>query len=576
MSGWSDSIRRTFGAFADLSPLVRRKFFALLPGIVLANVSSLILINVDGVVIGNFVSSTAFAAVALVAPVIGAIGVLVAAFGGFSTGVAIGQAIGRNDRQELRDCYRSGFVLACALAVGVAVLEVPVFRLLIGASGAGAELTQEAWAYARGMMIALVIGVMTTFGTYVLIANGKTRPLVYLTLFEGIVNLVADVGFVKFLGMGTAGAGYGTAVANIMRLGATVYVVLRETDAYRCIRFGRARSIPTILGFGRSTFIVGLVGSVSAYCMNRLVVCTLGDSGMVMKAVGDFSMTIASAVYGGVGLSVGPLLALFAGDGSYREMKKVFRFGVLVDLCLVGALAVVMALIPSVLCRLNGVVNPPDGTFAVVRFYCLFFLFAAVNKLIALCLVNLKKQMAATVLPLLEGSVMLLSFSWLFSRIDGRFLFCGYAAASAVALAIGCVVIRSVWKGLLDETRRISFDLVPETVSQTVERLLKELPGYGIPPAQATRIGIAVEETSAYLKSTGRNGDVQIHASLVIGKDKVTLSVLDDGAKVNLADRINVLATDLVYDNIGMINAISRKVNYQYVMDMNVTTLEIK
>ena len=55
MNGWSDSIRRTFDVFADLSPLVRRKFFSLLPGIVLANVSSLILINVDGVVIGNLV-----------------------------------------------------------------------------------------------------------------------------------------------------------------------------------------------------------------------------------------------------------------------------------------------------------------------------------------------------------------------------------------------------------------------------------------------------------------------------------------------------------------------------------------
>ena len=559
-----------------MSPLIRKKFLQFLPGMLLTNVSTLILINVDGVVIGNMVGSTAFAAVAVIAPVVSLIGVLVGAFGGFSVGVALGQAIGSNDLQKLRDCYRSGMVLATLLAVAVAVAEVPLFRLLIEASGTGVELQQEAWAYSKGIMIAMVIGVFSTFGTYVLIANGRTRSLLYLSVFEGVVNLVADVVFVKCLAMGTVGAGYGTAVANAMRLAATVFVLWRETDVFRNVRLGRARSILEIMGFGRSTFVTGVVWSVSAYFMNRLIVHSLGDQGMVMKAVGGFSLTIANAVYGGVGLSLGPLLALFAGEGSYQEMRRLFQFGVRINIALVSLLSLVLFATPVAVCRLNGIAVPPDGTYTVVRFYCLFFVFEAVNSMINLCLINLKRQLAATVLSLMRNALLLLPFAWLFSLIDGRLLFCGYALASAVVMTTGWIVVRSMWKRLGGGTRRISFDLVPENVSPTVEKLMKELSDLGVPPARALRIGLAVEETSAYIKSARRGGEVHLHVRLGLGQDKVTVSVLDDGERVGLTDRINALATDLVYNNIGMINAISSKVNYQYVMNMNFTTLEVK
>ncbi len=548
-----------------------------LPGMLLTNVSTLILIDVDSVVIGNMVGSTAFAAVAVIGPIVSLIGVLVSAFGGFSIGVALGQAIGSNDLQKLRDCYRSGMVLVTLLAVAVAVAEVPLFRFLIETSGTGVELQQEAWVYSKGIMIAMVIGVFSTFGTYVLIANGRTRSLLYLTVFEGAVNIVADVVFVKYLAMGTAGAGYGTAVANAVRLAATVFVLWRETDVFRDVRLGRARSILEIMGFGRSTFVSGLVCGVSDYCMNRLIVGSLGDSGMVIKTVGCFCVTLAIAVYGGIGQSLGPLLALFAGDGSFKEMRQLFQFGVRVSIAMVGVLAMVIVAMPFVVCDLLGVTDPPDGAFIVVRFYCLFFVFAAVNSMINLCLINLKKQLAATVLSLLQNALLLLPFAWMFSLIDGRLLFCGYPATSAAVMIIGWIYIRSRWSRLGDGTRRISFDLVPENVSPTVEELVKKkLPDLGIPPARALRIGLAVEETSAYVKSARQGEEVHLHVRIGLGKDKVTVSVLDDGERVGLTDKINALATNLVYNNIGMISAISQKVNYQYVMNMNFTTLEVK
>ena len=77
--------------------------------------------------------------------------------------------------------------------------------------------------YAYGIMISLPFGLISTVGVFQLQIAGKMKALVKLSAMEGITNLLLDLLFVGAMDMGVAGAGYGTAAANVLRCLTTVY-----------------------------------------------------------------------------------------------------------------------------------------------------------------------------------------------------------------------------------------------------------------------------------------------------------------------------------------------------------------
>ena len=103
--------------------------------------------------------------------------------GSFTTVVASGfglsysDALGKNNRENLRKCINTGVVLVLLTMLLLTVLQWPLSNLMIGSY----DLTSEQYGYIRdyasGIMFAHVVGMISITGTFFFVASGKVKIL---------------------------------------------------------------------------------------------------------------------------------------------------------------------------------------------------------------------------------------------------------------------------------------------------------------------------------------------------------------------------------------------------------------
>ncbi len=211
---------------------------------VVNNLSVLLLVSVDGLVLGNLVGKNALAAINIFYPattLIGVASVLV----GCGTGTSLAVAVGKGDHDalmRLKSAVKRVMVIA---AIVMSVVQVPLVAGIISSYGLDDNMTQMTWQYAMGIMIATPFGLISTVGTYQFQATGNMRWLMRLSIMEGLANLFLDILFVGPLGMGVMGASMGTACANALRCTAIVLILAKTTDIYKQVpeESGRFRQL---------------------------------------------------------------------------------------------------------------------------------------------------------------------------------------------------------------------------------------------------------------------------------------------------------------------------------------------
>ena len=102
----------------------RSKLIEYLPASLLSSGSSLLLGSVDGIVVGNIVSSEALSSVSVFSPVFSLAGMIsVLAANGIA--VCLSVAAGRNDREEIRQIRASSRILMIVFSFVIILLQIP-------------------------------------------------------------------------------------------------------------------------------------------------------------------------------------------------------------------------------------------------------------------------------------------------------------------------------------------------------------------------------------------------------------------------------------------------------------------
>lgn len=110
--------------------LSARKIREYLPAMIVTNLSTLLLVSVDGMVVGNFIGSDALSSVNVFSPVvsfIGAITCLVAL--GIAT--CLSTSIGRNDHDGIRHAKATAKFIMIASSIFVAIIQIPLVYAFI-------------------------------------------------------------------------------------------------------------------------------------------------------------------------------------------------------------------------------------------------------------------------------------------------------------------------------------------------------------------------------------------------------------------------------------------------------------
>ena len=175
------------------------------------------------------------------------INLMVSLFIGISVGANVQMAAchGMNDREGMQRTLHTSllFSLFCGIVLTIVgwFIAPTAHRLLSTGTSVLADGTktidpvvlEQAIAYFRIYFLAMPFIMVYNFASAILRAKGDTRrPLIVLAA-SGVLNVVLNVLFVKWLKMNADGVAIATALSNAFSCAALIWLLLHEDDAYR-------------------------------------------------------------------------------------------------------------------------------------------------------------------------------------------------------------------------------------------------------------------------------------------------------------------------------------------------------
>jgi putative MATE family efflux protein len=240
------------------SALILRFALPLLAGNVLQQMYN----TVDSLVVGNFVGSTALAAVGNTA-ILGML--LFSLFSGLSMGftIVISQFFGRGDRGKLKRAIDTAYVTAIVGAIPLTILGVLLVRPLLALVNTPAGPTMEMSAsYLTIIFLGTIGNLGYNLNAGILQGLGDSVSSLVFLAVATVLNISLDLLFVAVFHWGVAGAAWATIIAQVVSfLAGTVFIVKKlklttlkpaelEFDAPvlgECFRIGLPGAIQTML-----------------------------------------------------------------------------------------------------------------------------------------------------------------------------------------------------------------------------------------------------------------------------------------------------------------------------------------
>ena len=557
--------------------LLRRKLYSYLPFLFLTNLSSLLLVSVDGIVVGNLVGSSALSSVNVFYPIVTAIGV-------FSTLIASGvstilsTAMGNNDVDELSYLKKAAKVTMIVSAFAIAIIQIPVAYGLVYTYDLNPEMKKLVWEYGTGVLIAMPFGLISTVGVYELQILGKAKILAVLAAVEGTCNLVFDLLFVGLLDMGIAGAGFGTAAANAVRCTITVLYLAKKTDIFKCSSVKtRSRDIGNLLESGMPEGAYSLMMTFQSYFMIRILLMVFGESGGVINGVCMFCLNLANVIILSIQGSARPLTGIFTGAKDAVAVRRLIRRCVMLVVALVGSATLIVMLLPKVFYILHGVDAVPEKGIQSLRLFALCFVFRGINAIFRLYLANHKDNRYATAVMVFGYALLpILAFVIQFFA-PGPLLWTAYLITELTVLAAYLFRyifwIRKDMESELPDERTIYLSVAPEEAIEASRDIRAYAKEHGYSERFAYRAALCMEEMVHYAKSAAGNAEVDTQIMVKFFTDNCVFAMIDDGACIMLNEDD---ASKELITNYGLIKKIAQEVSYQYVLDLNHTVFTFR
>ncbi len=212
-------------------PILRQLILFSLP-LMLGNVFQMLYNTVDSVIVGNFVSKQALAAIGSTTVIVN---MLVFFFNGFSigAGVVIGQYFGARDMEKLHRSIETTMAATFLVSLLFSVLGVLLVEPMLRFMSTPEDVFPEATVYLRIYLGGISGLLIYNMGSGILRAVGdSTRPLYFLIL-TSLLNIVLDLFFILVLDTGVAGAAIATVLSQFLSGGLILLLLSRTRDVYR-------------------------------------------------------------------------------------------------------------------------------------------------------------------------------------------------------------------------------------------------------------------------------------------------------------------------------------------------------
>lgn len=329
--------------------------------------------TVDGIVVGNYVSSGALAAV-------GNCGIMANLFLAVSIGMAngsavlVGQYFGAGRHEDMRRAAATSLTLLAALGAA-ALLAMFCAAEFFASRALGIReeaIRADAAAYLRIYALGMVFTFVYNAVAAILRAVGDSRAVLLFLLVSTIMNTGLDLLFVAVLNWGVAGAAWATVLSQLACTAVSLWYMRRNYDAFR-FRAAELRpereKLRLCLRMGLPNTLQQMVVTCGHLFLQRLI-NGFGEVTMAAWAVGHRYDLYCSVPIMGMMQALAGFAGQNTGAGRYDRVKRGLWSAIGMDVLIVLALGVVLRTFGEPLAALFGV----EGAALGQAVECLNFL----------------------------------------------------------------------------------------------------------------------------------------------------------------------------------------------------------
>ena len=574
IDGWKDDskIEKKYRLSKDFT---FSKLLEYLPPMIVTNISTLLLITVDGIVAGNLVGQDALSAISIFGPVDTFIGAITAVV---STGASavLSSRIGEVDNGRIMQAKKAVKFLSLLVPLLLSVIQIPLVLGIIVSYHLPENMMSLVVAYSIGIMISNPFGMLSAISVNEIQIMGKMKILMKLALMEGIMNLALDILFTGVFHMGVAGTGYGTAAACICRCIVTVIYLYKETDIYKTgdtkIVFS---DIYEIISKGLPEAASMLVVVMQNYVLIRIILQSFGPDGGTIKGVCTFCYSLANVLMSSVQGAVRPLVGLLNGSENRKGVRSLMRQGAVIVILLSGVMIIMFETVPAFFYRIHGVKTVPAGGESSLRIYALCIGILGINTLFRLFFSTRGLQKFSTTLTLAGNCAMPLSAYFLSTYCSASSIFFSYLIAAVIILCVNILRFRMLKsedeKNEKGNKRRIYLSVEPESAIDASKMVQDYALENGYSLELANRARLCMEEMVAYSVRADRSKKVRNQIMFSFTDEDVLFTMLDDGACIIFDE--DEEKREMITNNYALLKKVSKSMQYQYVLNLNHTML---
>ena len=210
--------------------IAKQIFFYSVP-LILGNLLQQLYNTADSIIVGNFVSSNALAAVGSSTSIIN----LLIAFSqgaAIGAGVVVSQHLGARNKKGVHDAVHTSLAISLIMGLILSVCGIAFSRPLLIWMNTPKEVLSDSVAYLQIYSAGLLFNVIYNMASGILNAVGNSRrSLIYLAS-ASLTNIILDLIFIGGFGMGVEGAAIATDISQVVSGVLAIAFLIRVREDY--------------------------------------------------------------------------------------------------------------------------------------------------------------------------------------------------------------------------------------------------------------------------------------------------------------------------------------------------------
>lgn len=347
----------------------------------------------------------------------------------FAVGLGVGinsllsRALGEKDRQKADAAAGNGLFLELCAALLFVFIGFVLGPAFVRSQTSSAIVADHGITYVRICIGAGAFCFIAIFYERMLQATGKTHLAMIGQLVGALINIVFDpiliFGLLGFPKLGVAGAAIATVFGQFCGAMVSLAIHQKKNREIRITLSGlrpRSFTVRTILSVGIPSIIMGSIGSVMTYCVNRILdgfsSTAVAVFGVYFKLQSFFFMPVF-----GLNNAMVPLIAYNYGARRPARMKQTIRWAIIYACSIMAVGILLMQLMPGVFLQLF---DASDDMLRIgvpaLRTISLAFVGAGYAIVLSSTFQALGKGLYSMFVSIARQLVVLVPAAWLLSR----------------------------------------------------------------------------------------------------------------------------------------------------------------